>query len=79
MACEDSGERLSSAPMSYDHFRPPEHFSPAGKIGFRVLCLVTVAIVMSAAAYFVAPLINEYVGRPFGEWVGNLIFGPPPQ
>jgi hypothetical protein len=65
--------------MSYDHFRPPEHFSPMGKVLFRLLCLATVVIVMSAFAYFVAPLINEYVGVPFGNWVGNLIFGPAPQ
>lgn len=65
--------------MSYDHFRPPEHFSPAGKLAFRLLCLATVVIAMSAFAYFVAPLINEYVGVPFADWFTNLIFGPPPQ
>ena len=65
--------------MSYDHFRPPEHLSPMGKALFRLLCLVTFIVVMVAFAYFVGPLINEYVGDPFGEWVGNLIFGPAPQ
>ena len=50
-----------------------------GKALFRLLCLVTFIVVMVAFAYFVGPLINEYVGDPFGEWVGNLIFGPAPQ
>lgn len=62
--------------MAYDHFRPPEHFSPRGRILFRLLCVVTVVIVMSAFAYFVGPLIDSYVGNPLADTVTDWIFGP---
>lgn len=62
--------------MSYDHFRPPEHFGPVGRVLFRLLCLVTVIIVMGAVTYFVGPLIDRYIGVPFADWVTNLFFGP---
>ena len=65
--------------MSYDHFRPPEHFSPMGKALFRLLCLVTFIVIMVAFAYFVGPLINRYIGAPLADAVTNFIFGPAPQ
>jgi hypothetical protein len=65
--------------MAYDHFRPPEHFSPRGRVLFRLLCWVAFIIGMVAFAYFVAPLIDKYAGVPFADWITNLIFGPDPQ
>jgi hypothetical protein len=62
--------------MSYDHFRPPEHFSPTGKLAFRALCLVTFIIVMALFSYFVLPIIYEHVSLPFADWITDLVFGP---
>ncbi|PAP96642.1 hypothetical protein [Mesorhizobium wenxiniae] len=64
------------ARMSYDHFRPPEHLSPTGKLLFRALCLVTFIVAMGAVIYYLGPLIDRYVGVPFADWITNLIFGP---
>lgn len=64
------------ATMAYDHFRPPEHFSPRGRFLFRALCWVTFIVGMLAFSYFVVPIIAQYVSQPFSEWVGNTIFGP---
>lgn len=62
--------------MSYDHFRPPEHFSPTGRFLFRAVCTVLFVIIMAAFVYFVVPLIELYVSAPLSEWVGNFFFGP---
>ena len=62
--------------MSYDHFRPPEHFSPTGKLAFRALCLVTFIVAMALFSYFVLPLIYEHVSHPLSQWSSDLIFGP---
>ena len=62
--------------MAYDHFKPPEHFSPRGRFLFRALCWVTFIIVMAVFAYFAVPLLDRYAGTPFADWFTNLIFGP---
>jgi hypothetical protein len=54
--------------MSYDHFRPPEHFSPSGKMVFRALCWVTFIIAMALFSYFILPLVYRYVSLPLGDW-----------
>lgn len=46
---------------------------------FRLGCWVICTAILAVAAYFLAPLINEYVGVPFADWFTNLIFGPLPQ
>lgn len=62
--------------MAYDHFRPPEHFSPRGRILFRLLCWATFIVGMVAFIYFVVPIIETHVSTPFAEWVGDTFFGP---
>jgi hypothetical protein len=62
--------------MSYDHFRPPEHFSPAGKFAYRAVLTILFLLIMAAFVYFVVPVIQIYVSKPLSTWVGDLLFGP---
>lgn len=62
--------------MAYDHFRPPEHFSPKGRFFFRALCWVTFIIVMGLVVAFIVPWAYENYTRPFAEWSADIIFGP---
>jgi hypothetical protein len=62
--------------MSYDHFKPPEHFSPARKFAYRAILTVLFALIMIAFVYFVVPLIDRYAGVPFADWFTDLVFGP---
>jgi hypothetical protein len=62
--------------MSYDHFKPPEHFSSAGKFTYRAVLTILFALIMIAFVYFVVPMIQIYVSEPLSTWVGNLLFGP---
>lgn len=56
----------------YDHFRPPEHFTPVQGFLFRLLCIVSFIILMSLAVYFIMPLVEQYVSVPLSDWVGSL-------
>ena len=62
--------------MAYDHFRPPEHFSPRGRFLFRAFCTVIFILIMLALSYFLVPLIGEHISGPFSKWSADLIFGP---
>lgn len=56
----------------YDHFRPPAHFTPLQGLTFRLLCIVSFVVCMALFAYFVLPLVEQYVSVPFSEWVGSF-------
>lgn len=56
----------------YDHFRPPDHLSPMGKVAFRVFCAVGFTVSMALFIYFVVPFVLEYVSKPFSAWVGSF-------
>ncbi|RFC68341.1 hypothetical protein DY251_04995 [Mesorhizobium denitrificans] len=58
--------------MYYDHFRPPDHFSPLGKIAFRTFCSLLFIIGMSLFIRFVLPLVETHVSVPFRDWVLSL-------
>lgn len=55
--------------MSQDYFRPPDHLSPLGKIGYRLLCWVSFIIIMGLFSHFVLPLVYQYVSLPLGDLV----------
>lgn len=55
-----------------DDFRPPAHFTPLQGLAFRLLCIVTFAVGMALVAYFVIPLVEQYVSVPFSNWVGSF-------
>jgi len=62
--------------MSYDHFKPPEHFSPTGKFAYRAMLTLLFVLIMVAFIYFAVPVIQTYVSEPLSAWVGNTLFGP---
>lgn len=68
--------------MSYDHFKPPERFSFAGKLAYRAVLTVLWVLIMVAFIYFVVPLIQRYISFPAGDWVYDQLrqwTGEPPR
>ncbi|BCH22087.1 hypothetical protein MesoLjLb_18720 [Mesorhizobium sp. L-8-3] len=55
-----------------DDFRPPAHFTPFQGLLFRLLCIVSFIVVMTLFAFFVLPLVEQYVSIPLSNWVGSF-------
>lgn len=57
----------------HDDFRPPDHYTPLGKLAFRVSGLLTVFALLSLFAYFVLPLVWTYISLPAGDWAYETV------
>lgn len=60
--------------MSYDHFRPPEHFSRTAGLLFRAGCWVAYLLVMWAFVHYCFPLIDPFA-TAFADWVTYSLLG----